>query len=211
MDKQTTTILVTGATGLIGCALVKELLTQPHAHVVALSRTASKLHQLFRPYADMGTFTCVPMDLSNPFDFSSILEKSNHSHFDSVFHAASPISGTTIQQSPLDIIKPNLIATQCLLDGLIKQHSETGIKGRILIFSSATVYGQHKCANISAAGATTHVRASATTNASTVANPNSSATRMTCDKDIIVQETDTMCAESLDSIFAPYSESKRMT
>jgi nucleoside-diphosphate-sugar epimerase len=72
------------------------------------------------------------------FDLDSI---SQGRPVDVVFHAASPISGKTINERPVDVIRPNLTALGSLLDGLVNQQRKTGITGRIIIFSSTTVYG----------------------------------------------------------------------
>jgi nucleoside-diphosphate-sugar epimerase len=165
--------LITGATGLIGSRLVHRLLGMDNTYVIALSRNESKLNELFKKYIGSDSFDYIAQDVSEHFELESIL-KGNSKHIDVIFHAASPISGATIQQYPLDVIKPNLNATLCLLDGLVKQQNKSGVNGRIILFSSATVYGQ------------------------------------ATNSDTCVKETDTATAERLDSVSAPYFESKRM-
>lgn len=64
------------------------------------------------------------------------------------FHAASPISGAVIKESPVDVIEPNVLGTKYLLDFLKNQAQKTGKKGRLILFSSATVYANNTSENI---------------------------------------------------------------
>ncbi|GHV93953.1 nucleotide sugar dehydratase [Spirochaetia bacterium] len=134
------TILVTGATGLIGSSLVYALMKMGEINVIALSRNEQKLKRAFSPLIDKSGFAYITQDISEPIQIST--------QIDVIFHAASPIAGKTIVEKPIDVIKPNLMATQNLLELLRQQKAKTGINGRIVIFSSATVYGNNTSLDI---------------------------------------------------------------
>jgi nucleoside-diphosphate-sugar epimerase len=156
--------LITGATGLIGSHLVHHLLGMDNNYVIALSRNESKLRELFKQYIGSDSFEYIVQDIGEYFVLESILQ-GKEKYIDVIFHAASPISGSTIQQYPLDVIKPNINATLCLFDGLVKQQTINGTNGRIILFSSATVYGQAESSDI-------FVNETATTTAECLDNAN---------------------------------------
>lgn len=128
------TVLVTGATGLIGSHVVKAMLDMGDVRVIALSRSEEKLRQSFASYLANPNFSYCARDISCPLD---VLQEPIHF----IFHAAGPISAETIKNAPLQVISPNIVGTEQCLEFLCKQERETGIRGRIIIFSSATVYG----------------------------------------------------------------------
>ena len=134
-------IVVTGATGLIGSNLVHAFMADENNHVIAVSRSESKLRQIFEPYLAHENFEYVVQDFTQPFALADLMYRKNRDSVDFIFHAASPISGDTIARTPLSIIRPNINAVQCLLDGLVQQEQKNAKKGRIVVFSSATVYG----------------------------------------------------------------------
>lgn len=126
------TILVTGATGLLGSHLVGECLDRG-ARVIALGRRKEKLESCFAKYLDHPDFECIAADVSEfPLPEDPI---------DYVFHAAGPIERTVIEKTPLQVIEPNVFATKRLLDMLYGQKKTLGISGRMVVFSSSTVYG----------------------------------------------------------------------
>ena len=121
-------VLVTGATGLIGSHLVNELLNR-NATVIAMGRTREKLENVFKDVKGHKKLNLVVGNISE--GVPSELE-----YLDYIFHAASPISGTEIQEKPVDTICANLNGTIECLEKLKDQGS-----GRLVVFSSATVYG----------------------------------------------------------------------
>lgn len=127
------TILVTGATGLLGSYLVEQLMNMPNVNVIALSRSEEKLKDIFSKYLSNPRFEIIARDASLEVPR---IEKP----LDVIFHAASPISGETIKNNPVDVIEPNIIGTIRYLDYLKEQDAENGVKGRLVLFSSATVY-----------------------------------------------------------------------
>ncbi|MBR4085140.1 MAG: NAD(P)-dependent oxidoreductase [Lachnospiraceae bacterium] len=127
------TVLITGATGLVGSCLVDKLMQMDNVHVIALSRSESKLKDIFNRYLGNCRFSiCVQ-------DVSLFLPQFNKP-IDIIFHAASPIAGGVIKNNPVDVITPNIIGTKNFLDFLRTQEIRNGVKGRLVLFSSATVY-----------------------------------------------------------------------
>ncbi len=163
-------ILVTGATGLIGSHIVDELMKNEQNTVIALSRNEEKLKNGFKEYLQSDNFKYIASDITG-----DIQSKLGERRIDYIFHAASPMEGKVIQQFPLNVITPNLNGTINCLEILRKQKERDDYKGRLILFSSVTVYANNT------------------------------------DRDIIVSEEDTNVTEKLDSISAPYSQSKRMS
>jgi nucleoside-diphosphate-sugar epimerase len=133
-------VLVTGATGVIGSHLTPRLLKEGY-HVIAISRSESRLKEVFEPYIGTDSFEYAVIDVGEPFDIMSISQKKKKEPIDIVFHAASPTARDTIRDYPIEIIKPNIFGTKYILDRLIDQQKATGVKGRAVIFSSMAVYG----------------------------------------------------------------------
>ncbi len=127
------TVLVTGATGLIGSNLVTFLLSETKAKVIALGRNTKKLNHLFEGQISNRRLSVMVKDISLPFEgFGEPI--------DLIFHAASPTSGAIIREKPVDVIVPNIIGAKNCLDYLHEQEMKNRVKGRLVLFSSATVY-----------------------------------------------------------------------
>jgi nucleoside-diphosphate-sugar epimerase len=127
------TVLVTGATGLIGSAIVYTLLERGDVRVIAASRSQDKLNTCFGRYFEHRNFSTIVQDASQPLHVQEPV------HY--IFHAAGPIASNIIRHKPLQVISPNLFGLQNCLEFLREQKEYRGILGRIIIFSSATVYG----------------------------------------------------------------------
>lgn len=127
------TILVTGATGLIGSNLVKRLMEIEGIKVIASSRSYDKLQALFSDYLENPLFSIYTHDVSDAFDLEEF-------PLDIIFHAASPQENKIIRDTPVDVINPNIFGTINCLELLKKQEKKSGVKGRLVLFSSVTVY-----------------------------------------------------------------------
>lgn len=160
------TILITGATGLIASHIVDKLIDQENVKIIALSRSMEKLRNGFSEYRNNPNFSIIAQDVSEPIIIDEPV--------DYIFHAAGPMEGRVIRERPMDVINPNINGLINCLEILRKQKNDLGVSGRIVLFSSVTVYG-----NIT-------------------------------DENITVSEEFTRITENLDSISAPYSQSKRM-
>ena len=125
------TILITGATGLIGTHLVKRLF-EGNVHIIALGRNRNKLEDVFDNCKVSGHLELIEGDVS-------IRVPEIAGGIDYIFHAASPIAGDIIRTKPVSVVKANILGTLNCLEYLRKQD-----KGRMVVFSSATVYA-NKC------------------------------------------------------------------
>lgn len=128
-------VLVTGATGLIGSNLVERLLKEK-AKVIIQGRNEEKIRSVFYQYLS---------DINFSYKVANISEgiAENIDYVDYIFHAASPISGQEIRNVPVDVIEANLAGIKSCLEYLRKQKSEKGVNGRLIVFSSVTVYGNN--------------------------------------------------------------------
>lgn len=125
-------ILVTGATGLIGCRLVEMLLEIEGTHVIVVGRTASKLKATFCSYIEKGRVEILAHDMQYPFPTITM-----PIHF--IFHAAGFV-GDVIRERPIDVINPNIYGIKHCLDFLKDQKEKKSIDGRIIVISSVTIY-----------------------------------------------------------------------
>ncbi|MDR2733911.1 MAG: NAD(P)-dependent oxidoreductase, partial [Spirochaetota bacterium] len=129
------TVLVTGATGLIGSNLVNTLLASG-ARVIAVSRKVYESCFDDKILCEKRSqLVCVQGDISSMS--TDYFDTAGAKKIDYVFHAASPIAGEVIKTSPLSVIQPNIFGLMNLFDASVK-HCQ---KPRFIIFSSATVYG----------------------------------------------------------------------
>lgn len=127
------TALITGATGLIGSNLVERLLKEG-AKVIAIGRNEKKLKNVFEDKLDDINFSYIVEDISE-----KISDKAGR--VDLIFHAAGPIAGKEIREQPINVIEANLSGIKNCLEYLRCQKEKSGIAGRLIVFSSITVYG----------------------------------------------------------------------
>lgn len=127
-------ILVTGATGIIGSWLVKEMLAQS-AHVVALVRDADPLAELYRS-GDIRRVAVVNGMLEN---FWTVERAINEHEIDTVFHLGAQAIVGTAHRFPLSTFESNVRGTYNLLEAC-RIHS--GIVHRVVVASSDKVYGE---------------------------------------------------------------------
>lgn len=129
-------IVVTGATGLIGSALVKKLMLDSNNQVVAIGRSDNKIKEGFKDYLSCDNFDYAIQDFSGKFNFRELINKKFENEVDIVFHAAGAIASNIIRTTPLEVIKPNINALENIFDYVIGCSKKT----RVIVFSSATVY-----------------------------------------------------------------------
>ena len=128
------TVLVTGASGLIGSNLVERLLQFSGIHVIALGRNIVRMERVFRRQLGNPALKLMEHDISVPLPPSL-------GALDYVFHAAGPISGQIIRTEPVSVVSANLKGLINCLDYLERQKNGSGRNGTLVVFSSATVYG----------------------------------------------------------------------
>jgi len=125
--------LVTGATGLLGSALIAELLRRG-ARVTALVRDADPQSELIRT----GTIRHVTVSQGSLEDYASLERAINENECDTVFHlGAQTIVGTALR-SPLATFEANIRGSYNLLEAC-RVHSR--LVKRVLIASSDKAYG----------------------------------------------------------------------
>ncbi len=127
------TILITGASGLIGSNLVDRLMQSGVAKLIVTGRSKGKLEKTFSDYCGNKVFQIIEHDSSMPYP-------EEIKNLDYIFHAAGPMERNIVMNYPVSVILPNVLGTINTLEFLRKQEAETGRKGRAIIFSSVTVY-----------------------------------------------------------------------
>lgn len=158
-------VLITGASGLICSHLVENIINHSNANIYVLGRSLTKLQTAFSKY-DQERIHYLAQNVSDEL----LIGK----RVDYIFHGAGPIDGATIRNYPMDVISPNMQGLINCCELIKRQNLEYGTQCRLIVFSSATVYG----------------------------NP--------AGVDSKVTEENTCNALGLNSVNAPYSESKRM-
>lgn len=130
-------VLVTGATGMVGSWLVKDLLARG-AHVVALVRDPDPQTELWRS----GDWRRVSIVQGRLEDFWTLERAVSEHETDTVFHlAAQPIVGVA-HRSPLQTFEANVRGTYNLLEAC-RLHQDAVVK-RVVIASSDKAYGTHE-------------------------------------------------------------------
>ena len=126
-------ILVTGATGLIGYNLVCRLLKEGVSTLYATGRSIKKLETTFEDYSANSNLILIAHDAATalPAEIKDV---------DYIFHAAGPMERDIVLNLPVDVILPNILGVINCLEFLKEQTERTGRKGRLVAFSSVTVY-----------------------------------------------------------------------
>lgn len=132
MELKNKRILITGATGLIGSNLAERLLQDGNTLYVT-GRNKKKLDTTFADFLNTGQLHTVEHDASEPIPVEI-------KDIDFIFHAAGPMERDVVMNKPVSVIMPNIIGTINCLEFLKKQEEESGKKGRMIVFSSVTVY-----------------------------------------------------------------------
>lgn len=129
-------ILITGATGIIGTTIVKIILEKTQTtKVVALIRNKEKAEAIFKNYAHQAqrlVFVCA--DVTQPIEIKSDI--------DYIVHAANETSSKAFVDTPVETIATALNGTKNVLELAKKQK----IKGLVYL-SSMEVYGSPETDN----------------------------------------------------------------
>ena len=130
-DKETT-VMVTGATGLIGSCLADALIIANEFYnkrykVVLVGRSEEKLRKRFS-YADHNSLVYVVQDIMAPIH--------GDLNVDYILHTASNADPVTYSNYPAETLLTNIYGTQNVLD-YCRRHSKT----RMLFTSTFEVYG----------------------------------------------------------------------
>ncbi len=129
------TVVVTGATGMIGSCLVDALMQhnrggRPFCEVVAVGRNAASAKNRFETYWEDPGFVFLEQDITKPVtDFPN--------HVDYIIHAASNADPVSFARAPVDTLLANVKGT----DNLLRYGITHGMT-RFLYVSSGEMYGQ---------------------------------------------------------------------
>ena len=125
---------VTGATGMIGSCLVRDLLDQG-ASVIALIRDADPQTELYRS-GDVRRVSVVNGSLE---DFATLARAINDHGADTVFHLGAQTIVETAQRLPLATFEANIRGTYNLLEAC---RQSAAVVHRVVIASSDKAYGE---------------------------------------------------------------------
>ncbi|NNE42838.1 MAG: NAD-dependent epimerase/dehydratase family protein [Gemmatimonadetes bacterium] len=129
-------VLVTGATGLVGSWLVKELLERD-AKVVLLVLDADPQSELIRS-GDLNRCNVVNGDLA---DFAAVERAVNLHDVDTVFHLGAQTLVGVAHRFPVPTFQANMAGTWNVMEAA-RQHS--GLVERVVVASSDKAYGEVK-------------------------------------------------------------------
>ncbi len=130
------TILVTGATGLIGSCIIKVLLysnifKNSNIRIIGLARNKDKVNKLFSEFLSSSYLEIIYADVINPLKASM--------EVDYIIHAASPTKSKWFVENPVDTIETIIMGTRNILEFA----KNTNIK-KMIYLSSMEVYGTYK-------------------------------------------------------------------
>lgn len=128
------TILITGATGLVGSALVKALLVYNQNHdrkidILAVVRDRKKAEDLFSPFPAASGISYICQDLLVPLDGSV--------RSDYIVHAASVTTSSLFVSKPVETIETTVLGTRNILE-----YARTQELSAAVYLSSMEVYGR---------------------------------------------------------------------
>ncbi len=126
------TVLITGANGMIASYLSEFLSYIAKDYNIQLylqCRNLERARKKFGQYLDSEYIHLVNFDFEDN-DIPDI-------RFDYIMHAASPASSKPFEETPVDVISPNVLGTWYLL-----QHAKKKGIRKFLLFSAGSVYGE---------------------------------------------------------------------
>ena len=129
------TILITGATGMVGSYLIRALLTRNFRRnlstkIIAVGRSRKKFLTRFSDCKQIETVTFLQQDVQAPLEVSE--------NIDYIFHMASNTHPRIYAQKPIDTIMSNVTGTCHLLELAAKNPG-----CRFVFLSSGDVYGDN--------------------------------------------------------------------
>lgn len=130
---ENSSVLITGAAGLIGNYIVDLLMANKKVHVIAVDRAEKRMNERFCDYYGNDKFEYFIGDVNDTRFVTSLFEDRN---VDYVIHAASNTSPLDYANKPVDTICTNIIATHNLLECVRKNDVK-----RFMFCSSVEAYG----------------------------------------------------------------------
>lgn len=124
-------ILVTGATGLIGSAIIDILMVHEKRdyNVYALGRNRERAHKLFFAYSKIPSFHFISHDITEPL--------STETDFHYIIHAASGANPVEYSTDPIGVIRANINGVDNLLSYGLNHCLE-----KFVFVSSGDIYGE---------------------------------------------------------------------
>ena len=126
-------VLVTGATGLVGAQLVKQLV-HPGASVCCLIRDMNPQSELFRS----GVISRVAVVNGDLADYATVLRSIDEYEVDTVFHLGAQTIVGSAYKNPLETFESNIRGTYNLLEACRVRES---LVRRVVVASSDKAYG----------------------------------------------------------------------
>lgn len=130
------TILVTGATGMIGTFLIDSLLYKSNQEnlnitIYALGRNEHRAQDRFKEYYNQDNFIFIKQDVNEPFTFNYPV--------DYIFHCASNTHPKQYSTDPIGTITTNILGTKNILDYAINNQTK-----KVVFLSSVEIYGENR-------------------------------------------------------------------
>lgn len=123
-------ILVTGATGLIGSAIIDIMMARKENYdIYALGRNKNRAEKRFFNYIKNPFFHFIQHDITKPLP--------TETNFHYIIHAASDANPIAYGTNPIGIMKANIMGTDNLLSYGLSHHLE-----KLIFVSSGDVYGE---------------------------------------------------------------------
>lgn len=144
------TILISGATGMIGSMLIHVLMRKNgwprcsegglFCRIIALGRSREKARQRFSEYLGDPRFLFVPCDIADAAGLRASLDEAyGRADIDYCFHAASNTHPVAYATDPIGTVTANIIA----LNNLLELSAERGCR-RFVFASSNEIYGENR-------------------------------------------------------------------
>ncbi|WP_349688070.1 NAD-dependent epimerase/dehydratase family protein [Acidaminococcus sp. DS4831] len=135
---QDTSILISGATGLIGSFLIDVLMWRnnnknENCRIFALGRNSKKAQKRFAYCIDSPLFHFISHDINEP------LQEKTYGNFDYVLHLASNTHPIAYATDPIGTIATNIIGLKNMLDFSVQHHAK-----RFAFASSNEIYGENR-------------------------------------------------------------------
>ncbi len=135
---QNSTVLISGATGLIGSFLVDVLMYRNRAFsmnctVYALGRSENRARERFADCCDQPAFRFLPYDVNRPLDGANV------GTVDYLLHLASNTHPMAYSTDPIGTITTNIIGTANMLEFAVSHHVR-----RCAFASSNEIYGENR-------------------------------------------------------------------
>lgn len=130
------TIMITGATGMIGSCIIDILMLQNklndlNCSIIAIGRNTIKAKTRFDEYWNSSTFSFIQADVNKGIEYQK--------HIDYIIHAASNTHPLAYATDPIGTIETNVIGTNNLLRFASKENVD-----RFIFLSSVEIYGQNR-------------------------------------------------------------------